>query len=101
MKSPPPLTKFLAERRWKSKNGVLLSGMYYPSPRNIVCKLYPKLRSRSSSSLAFRGPPRGRRCLVDEFVCPPEPVVIHTCRRQIDLGQHRCGAYPSVGEQDR
>jgi hypothetical protein len=25
MKSPPPLTRFLAERKWKSYSGVLLS----------------------------------------------------------------------------
>src|SRR5215204_4681890 len=101
MKSPPPLTIFLAERRWKSENGVLLCGMNYSSLRNVVCKLYCKLSSRSSWSMIFCGSSYGRGGLVDELVRPSEPIVFRICRRQIDLDQHRCGAYSRFCEQDR
>src|SRR5215210_1604144 len=75
--------------------------MNYPSLRNVVCKLYYKLSSRSSSSMIFCGPPYDRGGLVDELVRPPGPIVLRICRRQIDLDQHRCGAYSRFCEQDR
>src|SRR5919112_2146916 len=75
--------------------------MNYPSLRNGVCKLYYKLSSRSSSSMIFYGPSYDRGGLVGELVRPPKPVIMHICRRQIDLDQHRCGAYPRFCEQER
>src|ERR687898_47384 len=101
MKSPPPLTIFLAERRRKEENGVLLSDMNYPSLRNVVCKLYYKLSSRSSWSMILCGPPCGRGRLVEELVRPSETVVLHIRRRQVDLDQHRCGVHSGFCEQDR
>src|SRR5215211_8283478 len=75
--------------------------MNYPSLRNIICKSYCKPPPRSSSSRAYCGPPCGRGGLLDEFVRPPEPIVPHICRGQVDLDQRCRGAYPCVGEQDR
>src|SRR5215217_3032613 len=75
--------------------------MNYPSLKNGVCKLYYKLSSPSSSSMIFCGPPYGRGGLIGELVRPPKPVITHIRRRQIDLDQHRCGAYPRFCEQER
>src|ERR671920_2511065 len=74
--------------------------MNYPSLRNVVCKLYYKLLSRSSWSMNFCGPPYGRGGLVEELLRPPETVVLHIRRRQIDLGQRHRGAHSRFCEQD-
>src|ERR687898_1224604 len=75
--------------------------MSYPSFRKIVCKLYCKHWPRSPSSMVSGDPPGSRRSLVDEFIRPSETVILHVCRRQIDLDQHRCGAYSRFCKQDR
>src|SRR5829696_3283234 len=76
MKSPPPLTTFLAERKWKSYSGVLLSviGRSSPSPQTHGRVLYrfsrphPPRRLRrtpprpgSDRAASRRGPGRNRR----------------------------------------
>src|SRR5215210_1623411 len=75
MKSPPPLTRFLAERKWKSYSGVLLSviGSSSPSPQTHGQILYrisqnrpPRCLRRTpprpgSGLAAWRGPARGLR----------------------------------------
>src|SRR5215210_703400 len=57
MKSPPPLTTFLAERRWKSYSGVLLSVIRrsFPPLRTHQHTLYLFLRSRSSTLVSSYG----------------------------------------------
>src|SRR3712207_2915648 len=59
MKSPPPLTTFLAERKWKSYSGVLLSVIVSssPSPPTHGRVLYRFLRPH----LPRRGPAKSRR----------------------------------------
>src|SRR5919112_1729427 len=75
--------------------------MNYPSPRDLVCKLYCKLSPRSSLPVASGGLSYRRGARVDQSACLFEPVVFHVRRRQVDPGQRSSGAYPGIGEQDR